>query len=417
MVGDEGLSGGTMRSSLETRIGLTFVLLMQVRVLVVGVTVLINSEVRGNFKGLWVLALAALVSGVALMGWERLVPRLFDQPALLAFDVLIGYAVLAVGGIIGPYFLVTIVAAGLAGLLYRWPAVLLLCAQQTVLYYVALGQQEEKDIRDAVGLPLLLAMPSFYIIAALVGGVLRRLYDEQAEAEEARWQSEALALAAAERSRLAREMHDSLTGTLSGIALASTGLPAWIRKSPERAEAEAQRIAAAAQVAARQARELIAELREDAVQHPLGVAIDEIAAEWERTTGIPVRTRVQDGVDLPLSARHETLAIVKEALENVSRHAEASRVEISVAGDRDLLEVCVRDDGHGLSVRPGGEGWLDALSGAGHYGLLGMHERARRAGGELVVDSLPGAGTGITVRFAGEDAAGGRAALTRRRDR
>ncbi|MFI0450514.1 sensor histidine kinase [Actinomadura sp. 6N118] len=415
MVGDEGLPGGTMRSSLETRIGLTFVLLMQVRVLVVGITVLINNEVRGNFKGLWVLAVAALVSGVALMGWERLVPRLFDQPALLAFDVLIGYAVLAVGGIIGPYFLVTIVAAGLAGLLYRWPAVLLLCAQQTVLYYVALGQQVEQ-VR-AVGLPLLLAMPSFYVISALVGVVLRRLYHEQAETEEARWQSEALALAAAERSRLAREMHDSLTGTLSGIALASTGLPAWIRKSPERAEVEAQRIAAAAQVAARQARELIAELRDDAVQHPLGVAVNEIAAEWERSAGIPVRTRVQDGVDLPLSARHETLAIVKEALENVSRHAGASSVEISVVGDRDLLEVCVRDDGHGLSIRPGGEGWLDALSGAGHYGLLGMHERARRAGGELIVDSLPGAGTGITVRFAGEDAAGGRAALTRRRDR
>ncbi|MFG1999348.1 sensor histidine kinase [Spirillospora sp. NPDC048911] len=415
MVGDAGLPGGTMRSSLETRIGLTFVLLMQVRVLVVGITVLIDPKARADFRELWVLAAAALVSGVALMGWERLVPRLFDQPALLAFDVLIGYAVLAVGGIIGPYFLVTVVAAGLAGLLYRWPAVLLLCTQQTVLYYVALSQSWEE--RKAVGLTLLLAMPSFYAVGALVGGVLRRLFHEQAAAEEARWRSDAQALAAAERSRLAREMHDSLTGTLSGIALASTGLPAWIRKSPDRAEVEAQRIAAAAQVAARQARELISELREDAVQHPLGVAIDEIAAEWERSAGVPVRTRVQDGIDLPLSARHETLAIVKEALENVGRHAGASSVEISVAGDRDWLEICVRDDGHGLPVRPGGEGWLDALSGAGHYGLLGMHERARRAGGELIVDSMPGTGTGVTIRFAGEDAAGGRAALTRRRDR
>ncbi|GAA2574337.1 histidine kinase [Actinomadura fulvescens] len=416
MVGGEELSGGAIRSSLETRIGLTFVLLMQVRVLVVGITVLVDHKEEREFGELWVLAAAALVSGVALMGWERLVPRLFDQPALLAFDVLIGYAVLEVGGIIGPYFLVTVVAAGLAGLLYRWPAVVLLCAQQTVLYYVAL-KDDFPALKNAVGLPMLLAMPSFYAVGALVGGVLRRLYHEQADAEEARWRSEAQALAAAERSRLARDMHDSLTGTLSGIALASTGLPAWIRKSPERAEAEAQRIAAAAQVAARQARALIAELREDSVQHPLGVAIAEIAAEWERSAGISVRTRVQEDVDLPLSARHETLAIVKEALENVSRHAGASSVEISVAGDRDLLEIRVRDDGHGLPVRPGGEGWLDGLSGAGHYGLLGMHERARRAGGELVVDSMPGAGTGITVRFAGEDAAGGRAALTRRRDR
>ncbi|WP_344587193.1 sensor histidine kinase [Actinomadura vinacea] len=392
-------ASGSLRRSVQSRISTTFVLLIQVRVLVVGVTVLVDRQVRGNFWALGVLALVALLSGLMLLGWEQVVSRLYAQPALLACDVLVGYAVLEAGGIIGPYFLVTVIAAGLAGLLYRWPTTAVLCLQQAVLYYVALFQGGADDIRSSAALPLLLAMPAFYGIGALVGAVIRRLFDEQAAAEEALWRSEALAMAADERSRLAREMHDSLTGTLSGIALTATSLPAFVRKSPDRAEKEAQRIAAAAQIATRQARSLIGELRADAVQRPLHVVVRELAAEWGRTTGVRVHDRVQNGADLPLHPRHETVAIIKEALENVHRHAGASAVEVAVTDGPDGLRVVVRDDGLGLPGRPGRNGWLDALADDGHYGLLGMHERARRAGGELTVDSTPGGGTGITVRF------------------
>jgi signal transduction histidine kinase len=393
-------ASGSLRRSVRSRIGTTFVLLIQVRVLVVGVTVLIDRQVRGDLWALGVLALVALLSGLMLLGWEQVVSRLYAQPALLACDVLVGYAVLEAGGILGPYFLVTVIAAGLAGLLYRWPTTAVLCLQQAVLYYVALFQGDgSDDIRRSAALPLLLAMPAFYAIGALVGAVIRRLFDEQAAAEEALWRSEALAMAADERSRLAREMHDSLTGTLSGIALTATSLPAFVRKAPDRAEKEAQRIAAAAQIATRQARSLIAELRADAVQRPLHVVVRELAAEWGRTTGVRVRDRVQEGADLPPHPRHETVAIVKEALENVRRHAGASVVEVVVTDGPDGLRVVVRDDGLGLPGRPGRDGWLDALAGEGHYGLLGMHERARRAGGELTVDSTPGGGTAITVRF------------------
>ncbi|WP_165495539.1 sensor histidine kinase [Actinomadura roseirufa] len=397
-----------LRRSVETRIGTTFVLLMQVRVLVVGVTVLVDERVRGDPLALGVLAFAALASGVVLAGWERVVPRLFEQPALLAFDVLIGYAVLQVGGIFGPYFLVTVVAAGLAGLLYRWPVTALLCAQQTVLYYTALYRGEAGGGMPGAAVPLLVALPAFYPIGALVGTVLRRLFDEHAAAEEDRWRMEAQAMAADERTRLAREMHDSLTATLAGIALSATGLPAWVRRSPERAETEARRIATAAQVATREARSLIAELREDAVQLPLGEAVGRMAVEWERSAGVPVHVDADPEADLPLRARHELVTIVREALENVRRHAGATRVEIEVGveagtaagdGDGDVLEARVRDDGRGLPARPGGDGWLDELARDGHYGLVGMHERAQRVGGRLVVSSASGAGTTITVRM------------------
>ncbi|TDD73317.1 sensor histidine kinase [Actinomadura rubrisoli] len=408
-------SAQALKRSVETRIGTTFVLLMQVRVLVVGVTVVVDERVRGDPWALGVLALAALVSVVVLAGWERVVLRLFEQPALLAFDVLIGYAVLQVGGIFGPYFLVTVVAPGLAGLLYRWPVAALLCAQQTVLYYTALYRSGQGDEETGIALPLLIALPAFYVIGALVGTVLRRLFDEHAAAEESRWRMEAQAMAAEERTRLAREMHDSLTATLAGIALSATGLPAWVRKSPERAETEARRIATAAQVASREARSLISELRDDAVQRPLGDAVREMATEWESAAGVPVSVDAEPGADLPLRARHEMVTIVREALENVRRHAHASRVDIEVAAVEGGLEVRVRDDGRGLPGRPGADGWLDALARDGHYGLVGMHERAHRAGGRLAVASTPGGGTAITVLLPdeGSGAEQARAALGR----
>jgi signal transduction histidine kinase len=82
-------------------------------------------------------------------------------------------------------------------------------------------------------------------------------------------------------------------------------------------------------------------------------------------------------------------------------------VEVSVSGGPDGVRVAVRDDGLGLPGRPGGDGWLHELADGGHYGLLGMHERARRGGGELTVESVPGGGTSITVRFPGGAAGGG----------
>ncbi|GAA2290978.1 hypothetical protein GCM10010402_56780 [Actinomadura luteofluorescens] len=402
-----------LRRSVETRVGTTFVLLMQLRVLVIGVTVLVDGQVRGDPWALGVLVLAAVVSGVVLAGWEKVVLRLFEQPALLAFDVLIGYAVLQVGGIFGPYFLVTVVTAGLAGLLYRWPVTALLCAQQAVLYYAALYRNAPSADDGGIAMPLLVMLPVFYGVAALVGTVLRRLFDEHAAAEETRWRMEAQAMAAEERTRLAREMHDSLTATLSGIALSANGLPGWVRKSPDRAEQEARRIATAAQVATREARSLIAELRDDSAGVPLGDAVRELAGEWEGRTGVPVRVDVAAGADLPAPARRELVTIVREALENVARHADASRVDIIAAVDAGELEVRVRDDGKGMPGRPDDPGWLDALARGGHYGLVGMHERAGRAGGRLAVRSVPGGGTEITVsmRAGGPESEPARTAL------
>jgi signal transduction histidine kinase len=217
-------------------------------------------------------------------------------------------------------------------------------------------------------------------------------------------------------------MHDSLTKTLAGIALSAKALPHWVRESPERAEAEAKRIESAAVVASREARTLISDLRIDLVHQPLGTAISEVGEKWARASGIAVRTVVVAAADVPLRARHEAVAVVKEALQNVAKHARATSVSVRLAVPGDRLEVRVRDDGRGFAVPPGeGEDWLDRLVDDGHYGIVGMHERVQRVGGDLAVRSEPGAGAEIIMSLplddavAAVDAPAGRRAVGARR--
>jgi NarL family two-component system sensor histidine kinase YdfH len=83
---------------------------------------------------------------------------------------------------------------------------------------------------------------------------------------------------------------------------------------------------------------------------------------------------------------------VTEGLANVARHAHAHQVWVRVAAQDGALEIAVRDDGRGFDPQ--------AVNGeAGHYGLIGLRERARLAGGALEITSAPGAGTTLRLRL------------------
>ena len=92
----------------------------------------------------------------------------------------------------------------------------------------------------------------------------------------------------------------------------------------------------------------------------------------------------------PLVCEHAE-PVVGEGLANIARHARASQAWVRLAQVGEVLEITVRDDGRGFNV--------EAATQPGHYGLLGMRERARLAGGTFVIDSAPERGTGITVRL------------------
>jgi signal transduction histidine kinase len=216
---------------------------------------------------------------------------------------------------------------------------------------------------------------------------------EQTRASERLRASFGETVAAEERARLAREMHDSLAKTLHGIALSADGLRNWVQRSPEVAAAKANDLARAAEVASAEARQLIGNLRADAGDRPLDELLRATVTGWSQDTG--THTELHLGpMALDATARYELLCVLREALRNVERHAEARRVVVTLAdeGDRAWLEV--RDDGRGFALDVS---QAEAWQRAGHYGLVGMSERAERAGGSLEIRSTPGEGS--TVRM------------------
>jgi len=383
-----------LEDSLPHRVGAVFQLLMHVRMLIAAITLLLLPRGRltvGTFS--LVLSVFA-VSWVVGKYWKLIVPRLLAHPLLVALDICVSFAVLGIGGPTGPFFLSTVVTAAVAGLLYRWQGMVLVAGLQILCYYSTLRFLPTAYAPSSTTFQTLIGQPIYYPIVGFAGLALRKLFDDQAADEAARNVAEVAAAAAEERTRLAREMHDSLAKTLRGIAMSAAALPVWVERDPVRATDEAQRIASATEVASREARSLIKGLRMDAIVRPLPEAIRECAREWATEQSTAVRCTTDTAAELPLLARHELIAILMEVLSNAERHADASSVTIDLVAEQGDVVLTVCDDGHGFEVKE-----LTTLAREGHYGLVGLHERAQRVGGQLAVASRPGEGTTVTVRI------------------
>jgi signal transduction histidine kinase len=194
---------------------------------------------------------------------------------------------------------------------------------------------------------------------------------------------------ARERMRLAAEIHDGLAQDLAlamrELALLDT------HPTPELARASADRLREAVSSAHRVVR---ARLEDLSVSVPLGgvqAAVEDVCAR--RGHGLPLVVRSTGPVlDLPPETTAVVVRVLTEALANVQRHAEASKVEVRLEIGGDRLTLAVEDDGAGFAVGDVGG------PGDGHFGLTLMRERARGAGGQLSVRSAAGQGTGVTLQ-------------------
>jgi signal transduction histidine kinase len=223
---------------------------------------------------------------------------------------------------------------------------------------------------DAVG-TLIGAVPWFLVIRAV------RRMREQTIALEASQAAEARAAAAAERGRLAREMHDVLAHSLSALALQleSTRLLAHDRGvDPEVARAIDQAHGLAAS-GLEEARRAISTARGDALPGP--ERIRSLAEAVAEQSGLPVTVDVRgEPRELPADARLALYRTAQEALTNVRRHATPDKVAVRLDYQPDSVALVVEDHGE---IGP------LALGGAG-YGLTGMRERAELLGGTLVAE-------------------------------
>jgi signal transduction histidine kinase len=182
----------------------------------------------------------------------------------------------------------------------------------------------------------------------------------------------------AERQRLAREMHDVLAHSLSGLILQLEGarmLAASTPCDPRLAEV-VERAHGLSRAGLAEARRAIGTLRDEELPGPERLA--GLAERFGRDTGVPCRLTVTGPArELDAEARLAVYRVAQEALTNITRHARAERVELTLAYAAETTRLVVRD----RSERPADPA---TRGGTGGYGLTGMRERAELLGGSLV---------------------------------
>ncbi|MER6346645.1 sensor histidine kinase [Streptomyces sp. NPDC001595] len=321
--------------------------------------------------------------------WERFGPLLLRHPALLAADTLFGSLLLISAGPDTTLAYVSVCTPLLAGLAYSWRGAACFASLQALillLVQATLARAGDRTPAEA------LLLPGLCVIAGAVGSTLRNLMLRFGEATHALTAVQARLAAAeavaAERARMARELHDSVAKTLHGVALAADGLAASASApDPDAAtlRRQADLVARSARRAAAESRELLTDLRRAS---DAGDATDlhaELAArtvDFTARTSLPAayhRTGDRPVPALPPAVARQLLAVTAEAMENAYRHAAATRVEVRAGVEGDRLSVSVYDDGRGLP--PGTT--LDQLHRAGHFGLVGMVERAAAVGARI----------------------------------
>lgn len=193
-----------------------------------------------------------------------------------------------------------------------------------------------------------------------------------------------------ERTRLARELHDSVTQSLFSIVLNSEAARHVVVKDPERARDLLGRLSAIGQEALAEMRSLIFELRPQALQEKgLDFALQNHVTLFQRRHPIRVSLAVEPGVQLPAAVETAFYRVVQESLTNVGKHADATQVSVRVAVQDDQATLTITDDGQGFDPGRVGE------DGQVTFGLTGMQERIADLGGQLSVRSAPGRGTEV----------------------
>jgi signal transduction histidine kinase len=199
----------------------------------------------------------------------------------------------------------------------------------------------------------------------------------------------------AERSRLARELHDSVTQSLYSLTLYAEAAARMMQNGEHTQAADyLHEMRDTAQEALREMRLLIFQLRPPALEKGgLAAALQARLDAVETRGGIRTKLRVEGdsgAKPIPLLVQEELYHIAQEALNNALKHAHPTQVQIYLRFDRDAVHLEISDDGAGFAPPSAEE--------SGGLGLPGMRERAERIGADLRLQSAPGQGTNVAVR-------------------
>ena len=205
-----------------------------------------------------------------------------------------------------------------------------------------------------------------------------------------------------ERQRMAAEIHDTLSQGLIGIITQLEAAGEAAAGSPDH-DRHVRNAAQMARESLAEARRSVQALGPQPLEgRSLPDALGDVAARWSALNGVPAQVLTTgDAVPLHPEVEGTLLRAAQEALANVAKHAEASRVGLTLSYMGDVVSLDVRDDGVGFvpdgrAVPTNGDRGPGDAEGGG-YGLVGMRQRIARVAGTVVVESEPGRGTAVSA--------------------
>ncbi len=196
-----------------------------------------------------------------------------------------------------------------------------------------------------------------------------------------------------ERGRIARDLHDTVLKTLHGLALEAHVLGRQAATPAVREKA--QYIQTVCQQSTQEIRAMIQELRTETQETGIAAEMSRMVAEWSVATGIPGEFSASGkDVSLPLLATHNLRSVLSEALENIRKHAQASRATVTLELLPGEVRLEIEDDGRGI---PYAAGEVHTLASQGKFGVRGMKERVEQLNGQFSVDTSRGTRLLISV--------------------
>ncbi len=186
-----------------------------------------------------------------------------------------------------------------------------------------------------------------------------------------------------ERNRLARDIHDGLGASLSGVIIQAEYLVNLTKKDPD-LQSEVKELKTGAEEAIDEVRRAVSMWRDDFLLVP---QLENMCSTYMARHKLPIELKVS-GTAFDCAEEQEltVFRILQECLTNIAKHAEPKLVQVAVSFEPDRIAMDIIDDGKGFDV---------TKTPKNHYGLINMRERARKANGEVSINSEPGKGTTV----------------------
>ncbi len=293
---------------------------------------------------------------------------------------------------------ILLVALVLVAWEYRLWHVIVFSAAITLLELWLIGYASVFEYRNLVVFVFigLIRMISFIAVGIFLNILVVQLRQQQKDLQQANTDLthyastlEHLAVSR-ERNRLARELHDTLAHSLTAISVSLETARAYFDVDVDKSRDLLDKSLLATRTGVDETRRALRALRSSSLEDlGLGLAIRKLAESAAQRAGLQLDILLdQDAPSLSPDVEQAIYRIAQEALQNVANHAGAKSVILRLTYQPKVM-LAIQDDGVGFE--PG------SLEKTGHYGLLGMHERARLVGGSLLVESTKGHGTRLVL--------------------